>query len=214
MFEILTVICDLIIAFAGLVFVIVEYKNKQKSIHKITKERETIQTLVDEAEKISEYLRESKQYLENFEKASKTNSNLAEEKLKLILGDAENYYKNGMSICDSTEKVYRQLLKCEEDFSFSYGFDRMINACRELLIAFNLKDHLNTFFSLANTTYSYVKEIERNGGYLTDKNRKDLGLYAQQLYKSILKITEELTNFKSYMLETKKKLEAMDSDTN
>ena len=211
MFEILTVICDLIIAFAGLVFVIVEYKNKQKSIHKITKERETIQTLVDEAEKISEYLRESKQYLENFEKASKINSNLADEKLKLILGDAENFYKNGMSICDSTEKVYRQLLKCEEDFSFSYGFDRMINACRELLIAFNLKDHLNTFFSLANTTYSYVKEIERNGGYLTDKNIKDLGLCAQELYETILKISREVNKYIPYLEEMKMKLDVKEN---
>jgi len=176
--------------------------------------KKIMQSIVNEEKTVSEYIIMSMFYIKSFETANTSSTTDAGEKLTMILGPANNYFEKGLEISSKIESFYKQLQELEPDDIFLYNYADMINACKELLTVFDLKAHLEAFFSLVNTTHSYAKKIQRNGGYLTDKNRKDLGLYAQQLYTSILKITEELTNFKSYMLETKKKLEAMDSDTN
>lgn len=173
--------------------------------------KKIMQSIVNEEKTVSEYIIMSMFYIKSFETANTSSTTDAGEKLTMILGPANNYFEKGLEISSKIESFYKQLQELEPDDIFLYNYADMINACKELLTVFDLKAHLEAFFSLVNTTHSYAKKIQRNGGYLTDKNRKDLGLCAQELYATILMISREVNKYIPYLEEMKMKLDVKEN---
>ena len=132
-----------------------------------------------------------------------------------FMESANEFVEQINNVIVSIEALYGDLLLIEATSSLSNGLDRIINACRQILLVSSTHDPSK--LSLPHKLQYYItnvqalkKEAERimdAGGNLQPSDQKILGELASNMYQTVNSIELDLQTFRPYLLETKIKFE-------
>ena len=169
-FEIITAICDITIAAAGLFFVIKEAIEVKRQKNKENKEKETCLKLAQEATSISELIcsiKTAKRKLEaNISYSSNVDTKYTNEMTQELSDaisvahiDCEKIHQECIKLVGKIRGIYENLLKNERMFSLSIGFERVIVACRPIVY------NMESMIANLNNCYMAVHQITKKIGF-------------------------------------------------
>ncbi|MBP3883915.1 MAG: hypothetical protein J6D54_03115 [Olsenella sp.] len=203
MWDAISVVCDLMIAFAGLLFTVREFSERKKEKNKVEEEKQVIADLVGNLNKAGVASNALKKALARMSEAAELETTDAGKKVNIIIEGTSDAIESSRSLIEATQSLYSELLQNESRFSLSYGFERMIGACRKICFTFSPK--VDLLENLHSILVKRSKEIITSGGTFTKQNAVEFGEYTAGIYKIERELLQDLKDFMPYLEEMKLK---------
>ena len=216
-FNAVTVVSDIIIAFAGLVFTILEYRKKKNEERRLEKEKEIIGKMTEEIGTVNKGIEITNELINGFNEAYEMSRTTTDAGILInrFMEPANEFVGQIQNVISSIEALYEELLRNESNFSLSYGFDRIINACRQILLVSSTQDFsklslpykLQYYIKNAQDLKKEAERIMAAGGNLQPSDQENLGILTNNMYQMANSIELDLQTFRPYLIETKIKFE-------
>ena len=180
-------------------------------------EKEILRKMTEEIETVDKGINVTNELIKGFNEAHAMASTTTDAGILIsrFMESANEFVEQINNVIVSIEALYGDLLLIEATSSLSNGLDRIINACRQILLVSSTQDPSK--LSLPHKLQYYItnvqalkKEAERimdAGGNLQPSDQKILGELASNMYQTVNSIELDLQTFRPYLLETKIKFE-------
>ena len=180
-------------------------------------EKEILRKMTEEIEADDKGIDVTNELIKGFNEAHAMASTTTDAGILIsrFMESANEFVEQINNVIVSIEALYGDLLLIEATSSLSNGLDRIINACRQILLVSSTQDPSK--LSLPHKLQYYItnvqalkKEAERimdAGGNLQPSDQKILGELASNMYQTVNSIELDLQTFRPYLLETKIKFE-------
>ena len=180
-------------------------------------EKEILRKMTEEIETVDKGINVTNELIKGFNEAHAMASTTTDAGILIsrLMESANEFVEQINNVIVSIEALYGDLLLIEATSSLSNGLDRIINACRQILLVSSTQDPSK--LSLPHKLQYYItnvqalkKEAERimdAGGNLQPSDQKILGELASNMYQTVNSIELDLQTFRPYLLETKIKFE-------
>ena len=180
-------------------------------------EKEILRKMTEEIETVDKGINVTNELIKGYNEAHAMASTTTDAGILIsrFMESANEFVEQINNVIVSIEALYGDLLLIEATSSLSNGLDRIINACRQILLVSSTQDPSK--LSLPHKLQYYItnvqalkKEAERimdAGGNLQPSDQKILGELASNMYQTVNSIELDLQTFRPYLLETKIKFE-------
>jgi len=186
MFEYISTIVDILIAAIGLFFVIRQAREDRLTKNKQEEEKRICLELASEAVKIEGLLTKMKDARKLVEDYRRGYTSDYYEAVKKVTVDYKEIYESVPLIQKEIYEIYKNLIRHESMFSLSIGFDRIINACRDVIYNMNIVNNYYYDGYINPEVHDLLKKIGYDqSGVVTEDDK-------QKLKNVLIRVIEEM----------------------
>ncbi len=191
---VLEFVIEVTLAVAALVIAILQWKeerriSKEEKNENVLRAKEKsivneIVNQIDEIEKCSDYILSFAEKMAELSRKKDTSPDVA---IKLFDDLIEQYTEHFNNIAPRFNLLYIELLKNEERFPMSYGYNRYIVEIREILDldAVERERRINNYDACRIRFHEILVNAWENGGYLSPETRLELGQLAEKMIRAL-----------------------------